>query len=109
MVTRVDCSQGGSRDSLRDRADRSLAMMPDAWAGAALRLDESSCPHCRSEQCDGGCHDSTSETTAERTSVSRFRTAAELMAEPSAAPVIDDVAYEGSVTIVVAESGAGKT
>lgn len=84
-------------------------MTPDAWAGAEIMLDESSCPHCQREQCDGECEGSAQIEQPAAVRLMGFRTAADLMAEPPVAAVIESVAYEGSVTVLVAESGAGKT
>jgi hypothetical protein len=66
----------------------------------ATDLDPSiACPTCGRESCAEPLH-------VVRT---RFRSAADMMAEGSPAIVIDGMAWQGCVTVKVAESGAGKT
>ena len=56
LDARVDCPQGAVRPPLRHRADRGVAMKTataDAWNGADIVIDESACPICLRESCEG--------------------------------------------------------
>lgn len=77
---------------------------------AALRavpLDESACSVCGRESCEG-THADLAEFEASRAGP-RFRSAADVMADPPPAQVVEGVVQAGGVSVLVGPSGAGKT
>ena len=88
-------------------------MRPDAWTGADVRLDESSCPICLSETCEGG-HDDRLDLDHHHPEddpapTLEVKTATEVINEPEPVVVVDGIAYAGRVSVLAAEPAAGKT
>jgi hypothetical protein len=77
-------------------------MKADAWQDSDVILDESACPECGRENCGG--HD---EQPAPRPP--RWQSAADAIQAPTLEPVVEGVAYADSTSVLVSESGAGKT
>jgi hypothetical protein len=84
-------------------------MSADAWTGAARVIDESACPLCLRENCEGDCQ--TEPTDARERTVPRLRAyaASEILMAPQPVAIVEGVAYADRVTALVGESGAGKT
>ena len=93
----------------------------DMWEGAPVVLDEGQCPVCLSDACEDAAHvppmASASEgrrpgdTSSDREPVSAptFQTAADLMQAARPVAIIEGVAWDGNITVIVSESGIGKT
>lgn len=82
---------------------------PDAWDGAERVLDESACPVCARETCDGCAADRPEPETDDARPRHRFRRFGDVMADPPAVAIVDGVLWADRITVLVAESGAGKT
>ena len=84
----------------------------DAWDGADNILDESACPVCQRETCEG-CTvvDETLGTVGEPVAPPRLRAvrATELMHAPLPVEIVEGIATADGITVLVSESGAGKT
>lgn len=87
----------------------------DAWQGAKQVMDESACPICLRESCESDCahgHE-TPGKIADLKSCTPPRLAArhasELIDAPRPEEIIEGIATVGGLTVVVAESGTGKT
>ena len=78
------------------------AMSADAWAGADTVLDESSCPTCHRENCEG--HDARDQSGG-----LTFVPASVVIAEPRPIAIVEGVAFADRVTVLVSVSGSGKT
>jgi hypothetical protein len=65
-------------------------------------LDESACPACGRESCPGDCRVPGASTL-------QAVVATDLLAEPAPVAIVEGVAWADCVSVVVAESGAGKT
>lgn len=84
----------------------------DAWDGADNILDESACPVCRREICEGcTAVDEALDTSRERSPRPRLRAvrAKDLMYAPQPSEIVEGIATAGGLTVLVSESGAGKT
>ena len=83
-------------------AKRGLSLVADAGEG---------CPVCSSTTCEDEAHlpPVDGEPKARPRPVLRFRTARQLMGEPRPVPIIEGFAWAGCITVLVSESGAGKT
>lgn len=80
----------------------------DVWTAAP----DGTCPHCHRDACDDPLHAGPSSAPAPAPAPSHalsFRTAAEMIATPRSAEIVEGVAWAGCITVVVSESGAGKT
>jgi hypothetical protein len=74
-------------------------MNVDAWQ---MPVNECACAVCGSEMCEDSTHVSAPVRPG-------FRSAAELMREPRPVEVIEGIAYAGRISVLVSESGTGKT
>ena len=92
----------------------------DMWQGAPVVLDEGQCPVCQCDSCEDPTHtpfdpdtdSGPSEGEASEPSTSpvvQFQTAADVMRTPRPAPIIAGMVWADKVTVLVGESGAGKT
>lgn len=81
----------------------------DAWAGAEKVIDESACPTCGLENCEGHVEHTDERHTVVDAAVLVASRAIDLIDVPSPQDIIEGIASEGSVTVFVAESGTGKT
>jgi hypothetical protein len=68
-------------------------------------VDPAECARCGKDTCEGCSASSTGVVHA----ASRFRSAAEVMRDPAPDAVVEGLLYRGRQTVLVAESGAGKS
>lgn len=73
----------------------------DAFEGAEL------CDQCGRESCEG--HGIPPDVEPPRRPALRFRSAADIIGDPAPDPIVEGIAWTDCVTVLVAESGAGKT
>ncbi len=86
----------------------------NAWPAG---VEESRCPVCECEGCEDPSHVAPPEESPAvvaagpkpATPALRFRHAREVMATPRPAAIIEGVAWKGALSVLVSESGAGKT
>lgn len=85
----------------------SATPIPDAWPAGA---DEPDCPRCGKDTC-AGCEREGDAAHARKAAdpAPRFRAAREWMADPRPPAIVDGITWPGCITVLVAESGAGKT
>lgn len=79
------------------------APVTDAWEGRVT--DQSECPTCGRENCEGHDQDRPEQKPAPR----RWQTAADTIETAGAAPIVDGVCWADCLTVLVSESAAGKT
>ncbi|MGE3843146.1 MAG: AAA family ATPase [Vicinamibacterales bacterium] len=89
-------------------------MAPDAWDGADVVRDLSECPACGRESCEGGClpddeHTGAAPTPGGSPPAHRFQRAADVLLTPPPLAILEGLLYADRLTVLVAESGAGKT
>lgn len=79
----------------------------NADVDATLRdlVDGGACTRCGRDTCEQDC----APRRPKQAPNLRFKTAAELMREPAPALVVEGLAWAGCVTVLVGESGAGKS
>ena len=97
---------------------------PDAWDGSDVILDQSACPICLKETCEGHDDDSFDpgpvppdirtddldiEAPPEPIPALTFVPASEVIETPRPVEIVEGIAYADRVTVMVSESGVGKT
>ncbi|MCL4822112.1 MAG: AAA family ATPase [Vicinamibacteria bacterium] len=84
----------------RTRAAAALRLLDPLDRARIVEAPRPECPRCGRDSCAGDCRP--------RARV-EFRGAAAWMADPRPAPIVEGVAWAGCTTVLVAESGTGKT
>ena len=92
----------------------------DAWAGAPVVLDEGQCPVCLCDSCEDESHWPPADESAappqgepgqanDAKPTHGFKSAAEIMQEPRPLAILEGLAWVNCVSVLVSESGTGKT
>lgn len=79
----------------------------DAWTGAERIVDESACPVCGRESCEGCTDDRPGPEDARPRH--RFQCAADVLAAPAPVSIVEGILYQSQITVLPGESTAGKT
>ena len=85
--------------------------LANAWSESDIVLDESQCPVCQKDSCEDAAHvaQAQGETGPVDDQKLTFQPAAVVMAESPPVAIIGGVAYANRLTVLVSESGTGKT
>ena len=85
--------------------------LPNAWSESDIVLDESQCPVCHRDSCEDAAHvaQARGETGPADDPRLSFQPAASVMAELPPVAIIGGAAYADRLTVLVSESGTGKT